>query len=161
MRQGKRLRPERIADRPKVEDRGGIALIRLGPANIWDAGDLTRLREAAGHVFDRGERRLGIDLAHVGVLPSGFLHMLCTWQERGAEVYLFAPRPNVRAMFWFEKFAEPAGEDVWRMACVPPEEEWPDRRGPAVRNGSRLEDQCGAGRAAEETRPAEDHTVFG
>jgi len=131
MKSPNRLRRDRRLPAAEVVDRGGISLIRIGPANIWDFGDLTRIREAASRAFARGVRQVGVDVSHVGLLPSGFMNMLCGWQEDGAEVYLFSPRPNVREMFWFQRFTEPAGEDLWRMACVPPPETWPenDRRG--------------------------------
>lgn len=134
-----------------VEDRGGIALIRLGPANIWDFGDLTRIREAASRAFARGARRVGVDLSHVGLLPSGFMNMLCGWQERGADVYLFSPRPNVREMFWFQKFTEPAGEGVWRMTCLPPEQTWPEtlRIDPAAECGMTERRFVASGRAGD------------
>ncbi len=118
MRSRKKLRRDRAVGKAAMADRDGVPTIVLGPANIWDGGDLGRIRDAASAVLDAGGRRVGIDLAHVGVLPSGFLHMLCTWQEQGAEVYLFAPRPNVRDMFWFHKFARRCEGDVWRMNCV-------------------------------------------
>ena len=123
MRARKRLRRDRVVTKADVGDRDGIPTVALGPANIWDGGDLGRLRDAAAEVFAAGNRRIGVDLTHVGVLPTGFLHMLCTWQERGAEVYLFTPRSNVRDMFWFRTFAEPISADVWRMSCVTEEAE--------------------------------------
>ena len=119
----KKFRRDRSGPRPTVEDRGGLALIRLGPANIWDAGDLGRLREAASRLFARGTKRVGIDLSHVGMLPSGFMNQLCGWHDRGIEVLLYAPRPNVREMFWFRQFVEFAGNDLWRMACEPTTED--------------------------------------
>ncbi|HEX6987124.1 MAG TPA: hypothetical protein VF170_17225, partial [Planctomycetaceae bacterium] len=97
-----RRRAERI-----VREREGIPVVSLGKANIWDFGDLVRLREVASGLLAQGRRTIGIDLSHVGCLPSGFMNMLCEWQERGFEVYLFDPRPNVREMLWFRHFTEP------------------------------------------------------
>ena len=124
------------AGRPRrgttIVEWNGIAVIRLGESNIWDFGDLTRLREAASEVLAAGGYRLGVDLAHVALLPSGFMNMLCEWQERGFEVYLFSPRQNVRNMLWFGRFTAPAFDDVWRMTCLAARETWPaDARGDA------------------------------
>lgn len=130
MSEPKRLRPYRAGRRPRVRDRDGVAVIDIGTANVWDAGDLTRIRGAASQVFARGGRRVGIELSHVGMLPSGFVHMLCGWNDKGLEVYLFSPRQNVRQMLWFRHFAEPAdgvlAEEAWKMTCSPPEEAWPE-----------------------------------
>ncbi len=117
MKESNELRRGRRGVKAAVEERDGITMIRLGSANIWDGGDLGRLREAAKRVFNRDRKKIGIDLSHVGLLPSGFMNMLCGWEERGIEVYLFAPRPNVREMYWFRRFAEFVGSDVWKMAC--------------------------------------------
>lgn len=138
MKSQRQLRRDRRTTPVRIDDRDGVSVIRLGSANIWDYGDLGRIREAAAGLFRRGLKRVGVDLAHVGLLPSGFMNMLCGWQEAGAEVYLFAPRPNVQEMLWFRRFAEPAGPDAWRMTCVPPQEVWPDtdRRGATLENCS-------------------------
>ena len=107
-----------------VGERNGIAVVSLGEANVWDFGDLVRLREVATSLISEGRRQIGIDLSHVGCLPSGFMNMLCEWQERGLAVYLFEPRANVREMVWFQKFTEPVSATAFRMTCSPPEETW-------------------------------------
>ena len=122
----RRWRPE--SRRPAtVHERGELAVISVGPANVWDMGDLGSLRSAANRLVAEGRTKLGVDLSHVGVLPGGFMHMLCEWREQGSEVYLVEPRPNVRAMFWFRKYALPAGDGLWRMDCSPPDELPPDQ----------------------------------
>jgi hypothetical protein len=114
-----RRRAERV-----IHERNGVAVVSLGQANVWDFGDLVRLREVASGLISEGQRRIGIDLSHVGYLPSGFMNMLCEWQERGLDVFLFDPRPNVRDMLWFQRFTEPAGTNAFRITCSPPEETW-------------------------------------
>jgi hypothetical protein len=113
-----------------VSDRDGIAVIDLGTANVWDYGDLVRLREAASGLASKGWRRIGVDLSNVGCLPSGFMNMLCEWQERGMEVYVFNPRHNVRDMLWFHTFAEQDSDSRYRVDCtgkeLPREGRWND-----------------------------------
>ena len=116
-----------------VDDRDGVAVIDPGPANVWDYGDLVRLREAAAGLISHGRRRIGIELMHVGCLPSGFMNMLCEWQERGIKVFLFNPRQNVRNMLWFHTFTEPVSATCYRVDCVgkelPRERRWDDDLG--------------------------------
>lgn len=115
-RQDTRWHAQRRAQRV-VRDRDGIAVVSLGVANVWDFGDLVRLREVANVLIREGRQRIGIDLAHVGYLPSGFMNMLCEWQERGLDVYLFDARPNVRDMLWYRWFTEPVSEGAVRIVC--------------------------------------------
>ena len=105
-----------------IRGRDGVAVISLGDANVWDQGDLSALRAAADRLAASGRPRLGVDLSSVGVLPGGFMNMLCEWRERGRRVYLADPRPNVRAMLWFRKYAVPTGGGLWRINCAPPDE---------------------------------------
>jgi hypothetical protein len=113
-----------------VAERDGVAVIDLGLANVWDYGDLVRLREAASGLISEGRRRIGVDLSHVGCLPSGFMNMLCEWQERGLDVYVFNPRQNVRNMLWFQTFTERISESRYRVSClhkeIPRERRWDD-----------------------------------
>jgi hypothetical protein len=120
------MRPRRRDERWHVQrrrqrtvyERDGIPVVSLGTANMWDFGDLVRLRQVASGLVNAGHREIGIDLAHVGYLPSGFMNMLCEWQESGLEVYLFDPRPNVRHMLWFRTFTEPVSETTFRVRCL-------------------------------------------
>jgi len=125
-----------------VSDRDGVAVIDLGPANVWDYGDLVRLREAASGLISDGRRRIGVDLSHVGCLPSGFMNMLCEWQERGMDVYVFNPRSNVRSMLWFHTFAERVSESRYRVDCkgkeLPREGRWDDDIG----SGDEIPEAC-------------------
>ena len=100
-----------------VRERDGVAVVSLGQANVWDFGDLIRLREVANGLISDGRRRIGVDLSHVGCLPSGFMNMLCEWQERGLDVFLFDPRPNVRNMLWFVRFTEEVARGEFRVTC--------------------------------------------
>ncbi|MBA3312716.1 MAG: hypothetical protein M3552_22760 [Planctomycetota bacterium] len=125
-----------------VGERDGIALIDLGKANVWDYGDLVRLREVVSGLVFEGQRRISLDLSHVGCLPSGFMNMLCEWQERGIEVYVLDPRPNVRNMLWFQTFTERVSESRHRVTCthkdIPPEGHWNDDIG----SGDEIPEAC-------------------
>lgn len=98
--------------------RDGVSVIQLGEANVWDYGDLVRLRETASALISEGRRRIGIDLSNVGCLPSGFMNMLCEWQERGLKVYVFEPRDNVRDMLWFQTFTKRVSATRYRISCI-------------------------------------------
>ena len=100
-----------------VRDEDGIAVISLGEANVWDYGDLVRLRETANALAARGRRGIGIDLSHVAYLPSGFMNMLCEWTERGFDVCLLNPRPNVCDMRWFGEFTHPISASKFQVDC--------------------------------------------
>ncbi len=125
-----------------VSLRDGVSCIDLGEANVWDYGDLVRLREAASGLILEGRRRVGIDMSNVGCLPSGFMNMLCEWQERGLDVYIFEPRENVRDMLWFHTFTERVSENRYRISCVDEKElpqgcKWDD-----VGSGDEIPETC-------------------
>ena len=97
-------------DRVTLDDRDGCRCMDIGAVDIWDGADLSLLRETLNLlILTRGEGCVGIDLSHVKYIPSGFFGMLYDWREKGVEVRLFSPQPNVAAMLWFRQFAEPLG----------------------------------------------------
>ena len=103
-------------DRIEIEDRDGCAVMDLGAIDIWDGADLSLLRETLSLLITaRGRDSVGVDLGHVKYIPSGFFGMLYDWREKGVEVRLFDPQPNVAAMMWFRQFAEPLGEGAYAL----------------------------------------------
>lgn len=120
-----------------VREENGMAIVSLGEANVWDYGDLVRLRETANALASAGRRRIGIDLSHVAYLPSGFMNMLCEWTERGFEVSLLNPRRNVRDMRWFSEFSYPtSAATMFRVDCS---------RGPARGSKEFRDEDIGSG----------------
>lgn len=85
----------------------------------WDAGDLTLLVEAIDRIATR-HSAVGISLTGVHRLPTGFWERLCRWRERGLDVLLFEPGPEVRAMLWFRLSARPH-ESLPEAFAVTPE----------------------------------------
>ena len=108
-------------------DRTGVAVMDLGGMDIWDGADLALIRDTLVRliVTDR-RRRIGVDMTHVKYIPSGFFGMLLDWQDRGVEIFLYDPQPNVRNMLWFRHFAEPVGDAAYRMTGSPQEELRPE-----------------------------------
>ena len=100
-----------------VREENGLAIISLGEANVWDYGDLVRLRETANALISAGRRKVGVDLSHVAFLPSGFMNMLCEWTEKGLKVWLLNPQENVREMRWFNEFTRPTTATMFRVDC--------------------------------------------
>lgn len=100
-----------------VREENGVAIVSLGNANVWDYGDLVRLRETANAIVAAGRRNIRVDLSHVAFLPSGFMNMLCEWTERGLQVSLLNPRSNVKEMRWFNEFTQPVSSALYRVDC--------------------------------------------
>lgn len=87
--------------------RDGFTVLELGDMEIWDGADMALLREMLVRVIKGSKcRRVGVDMAHVKYIPSGFFGMLFDWYEAGVRIRLFDPQPNVRRMLWFSRFFE-------------------------------------------------------
>ena len=105
--------------RMNVYEAGGVAVMDLGAMDIWDGADLALIRDTLTALIVRESRRkIGVDMAHVKYIPSGFFGMLFDWKDRGVEVYLYDPLPNVRNMLWFRQFAERCDEGIYRLASA-------------------------------------------
>ena len=110
-----------------LEDRDGVAVMDLGGMDIWDGADLALVRDTlVSLIVGERRRRVGVEMACVKYIPSGFFGMLLDWQDRGVEVLLYDPQPNVRNMLWFRQFAEPLGGGVHRLCSDPREELRPE-----------------------------------
>lgn len=94
----------------------GSHVIQLGDMEIWDGADLALLRETLVHLFHKmRSRRFGVDMSYVKYVPSGFFGMLFDWYEKGVEIQLYAPQPQVAGMLWFRRFFQPVGNDGYRL----------------------------------------------
>ena len=113
--------------RMNVYDEGGVTVMDLGTMDIWDGADLALIRDTLTALIVReGRQRIGVDMSHVKYIPSGFFGMLFDWKERGVEVFLFDPQPNVRNMLWFRQFAEPLGDAAYQLTAHAQEELRPE-----------------------------------
>jgi len=91
--------------RLKIEIDGTTAVVALDRIEIWDGADLALLREVLSERIEQDEfRSIGVDLASVKYIPSGFFGMLFEWYETGVEIQLHSPQPNVEQMLWFRMF---------------------------------------------------------
>lgn len=91
--------------RLNIQTDGTTAVVGLDHIEIWDGADLALLREVLSELIEQdGFRSVGIDLASVKYIPSGFFGMLFEWYESGVEIQLHSPQPNVEQMLWFRMF---------------------------------------------------------
>lgn len=91
--------------RLNIRTDGTTAVVGLDHIEIWDGADLALLREVLTELIeDDGFRSVGVDLASVKYIPSGFFGMLFEWYESGVEIQLHSPQPNVEQMLWFRMF---------------------------------------------------------
>ena len=91
--------------RLNIRSDGTTAVVGLDHIEIWDGADLALLREVLSELIENdGFRSVGVDLASVKYIPSGFFGMLFEWYETGIEIQLHSPQPNVEHMLWFRMF---------------------------------------------------------
>lgn len=96
---------------------GGVTVLDLGCMEIWDGADMALLRESLTQLIVSDKRRsIGIDMAHVKYIPSGFFGMLFDWYETGVQIRLYSPQPNVQSMLWFSRFFERIDENCHQLA---------------------------------------------
>lgn len=113
--------------RMNVYDESGVTVMDLGEMDIWDGADLALIRDTLTVLIQRERRRkIGVDMSHVKYIPSGYFGMLFDWKDRGVEMYLFDPQPNVRNMLWFRQFTERVADNVYRLTSVAQEELRPE-----------------------------------
>lgn len=91
-------------DSISILDRNGVAVLDLGSMEIWDGADLSLLRDSLNQLARAQHEVIGVDMAHVKYVPSGFFGMLYEVFERGINIRLYEPQPRVRNMLWFRKF---------------------------------------------------------
>lgn len=109
-----------------------VTIVNIGDVEIWDGADLALLRETLTTLIETENcRSLGIDMATVKYIPSGFFGMLFEWYERGIHISLFSPQPNVENMLWFRLFFRHHSgnrfilkDDPDRAATPPPSSGW-------------------------------------
>jgi len=113
----------RRKQRMKLHDRDGVTVMDLGPIEIWDGADLSLLRDTLTALIEHERcRSIGVEMSTVKYIPSGFFGMLFDWHERGVEMRLYSPQPNVANMLWFRRFFEHEGDGTWALTSEPTSE---------------------------------------
>jgi hypothetical protein len=108
----------------------------LGAIEIWDGADLALLRETLYRLVDAEKHKaIGVNMAYVKYVPSGFFVMLYDCHERGIEIFLYTPQPNVANMLWFRQFFDLTPDGSHRLHSEPKLEllaedntDWTDER---------------------------------
>ena len=114
-----------------ISDRHGFSVLELGDMEIWDGADLSLLRECLVRLIQgRKARRVGVDMAHVKYVPSGFFGMLFDWHDAGIAIRLYSPQENVERMLWFNRFFEPLGDGAFQLC--PSRHETPTEDAPLI-----------------------------
>ena len=103
--------------RLKIHSDGTTAVVALDHIEIWDGADLALLREVLSELIaEDGFRSIGVDLASVKYIPSGFFGMLFEWYDSGVDIQLHSPQPNVEQMLWFRMFFSPRPEGHFQLS---------------------------------------------
>ncbi len=85
--------------------RQGVIIMGLGAMDIWDGADLSLLRDGLNKVILQDKcLHVGVDMAFVKYVPSGFFGMLYDWFEEGIDIRLYSPQTRVCNMLWFQTF---------------------------------------------------------
>ena len=126
----------RKKQRMKIVDHQNVAVMDLGAIEIWDGADLALLRDTLHRLVDvEKHRAIGVNMAYVKYVPSGFFGMLYDCHERGIEIFLYSPQPNVANMLWFRQFFDVDQSGGYRLHSEPKLElladdntDWTDER---------------------------------
>lgn len=109
-------------NRLHFHDWNGAKVIDLGTMEIWDGADLALLRETLTNLVEKQRvHSIGVNMAYVKYIPSGFFGLLFDWREKGVRVQLFNPQPHVRRMLWFQQFLQPIGKGCYLLLSEPKE----------------------------------------
>lgn len=94
----------------------GTTVVNIGDMEIWDGADLSLLRDTLSTLIHRDRcRAVGIDMAAVKFVPSGYFGMLFDWFEQGVAVRVLAPQPRVQNMLWFRRFFDWERDECFRL----------------------------------------------
>jgi len=114
------ITPMAKRNRLHFHDWNGVKVIDLGTMEIWDGADLALLRETLTLLIDRQRHHsIGVNMAFVKYIPSGFFGLLFDWREKGVRVQLFNPQPHVQRMLWFTQFMQPVAKGCFLMLADP------------------------------------------
>ena len=103
--------------RLNIQTDGTTAVVGLDHIEIWDGADLALLREVLSELIEQDDfRSVGIDLASVKYIPSGFFGMLFEWYESGVEIQLHSPQRNVEQMLWFRMFFSASADGHFELS---------------------------------------------
>ncbi len=107
-------------ERIDVYQNHGAMVLDMGEIEIWDGADLSLIRDMLFVVIDKkGARKVAIEMSYVKYVPSGFFGMLFDWFDKGVEITLLSPQPNVLNMLWCKRFFLHAGNHVYQLYVGP------------------------------------------
>lgn len=107
-------------NRLRFHDWNGAKVIDLGNMEIWDGADLALLRETLTKLIVKERHHsIGVNMAFVKYIPSGFFGLLYDWREQGIRIQLFNPQAHVQRMLWFQQFLEPIAEGCFLLLSEP------------------------------------------
>ena len=87
---------------------------------IWDGADLALLRETLTKLIEKERHHsVGVNMASVKYIPSGFFGLLFDWREKGIRIQLFNPQPHVQRMLWFQQFLQPVAAGCFLLLSEP------------------------------------------
>lgn len=107
----------------QMDERDGMLVMNMGNMDIWDGADLSLLRDTLYEIIVQDHvNKIGINMDTVKCIQSGFFGMLIDWHDRGIQIFLVEPLPNVRRMLWFRRFAAPVSQGLFELTSIPQQE---------------------------------------
>lgn len=132
---------------------GSTTILDLGAMEIWDGADMALLRDSLTRlIITEKHRSIGIDMAYVKYIPSGFFGMLFDWYETGVQILLYSPQPNVRRMLWFSRFFEAVSENAFQLCPQAIVDEFPVSCASSDQNGHSVRLNVSNGRNGQSSR---------
>lgn len=114
------LMSDRRRKRLCLTERGSSTVISVGEMEIWDGADLALIRDTLHELIeDQNQRDVGIEMASVKYVPSGFFGMLSEWNDLGVRITLYGVQPNVQRMLWFRHFFLKLEQDCYLLQSEP------------------------------------------
>ena len=107
-------------NRLRFHDWNGAKVIDLGNMEIWDGADLALLRETLTKLVVKDHlHSVGVNMASVKYIPSGYFGLLYDWREQGIRIQLFNPQAHVQRMLWFQQFLQPITDGCFLLLSEP------------------------------------------
>ena len=107
-------------NRLRFHDWNGAKVIDLGNMEIWDGADLALLRETLTKlIVTERLHSVGVNMASVKYIPSGYFGLLYDWREQGIRIQLFNPQAHVQRMLWFQQFLQPITDGCFLLLSEP------------------------------------------
>ena len=110
----------RKKQRLTVRTEEDFAIVALDDMEIWDGADLALLRETLTKlIVTERLHSVGVNMASVKYIPSGYFGLLYDWREQGIRIQLFNPQAHVQRMLWFQQFLQPITDGCFLLLSEP------------------------------------------